>query len=99
MKVQTPMKKAEDAHILSSIERVCVDLAKSNSHVVGIDAARRTVFRKKFSRSAFLEWLKGLDQKVMAMEACAGSQWWGQQCQALGHTPMLSPPHRVKPLR
>ncbi|MHB8369546.1 MAG: IS110 family RNA-guided transposase [Leptospirales bacterium] len=98
MKVKTPTKKEETARILSSIERVCVDLSKSTFHVVGLDADRKIVFRKKFSREAFLGWLGSLEKKVIVvMEACAGSQWWGQQCQALGHTPMLIPPHRVKP--
>ena len=31
------------------------------------------------------------------MEACGGAQWWGTHCQSLGHTPMLIPPHHVKP--
>ncbi len=98
MKVKTSTKKEEAARILASIERVCVDLAKNTFHVVGLDVDRKTIFRRKFSREAFLGWLKGLDKKVVVvMEACAGSQWWGQQCQAMGHTPMLIPPHRVKP--
>ena len=98
MKVQTPKKKAETVRNESSIERVCIDLAKSVFHVVGLDGDRKTVFRRKFSREGLLAWLAALDHKVIvAMEACAGSQWWGQQCQAMGHTPMLIPPHRVKP--
>ena len=98
MKVQPPVKKSEAARKEAMIERVCVDLAKSTFHVVGLDADRKTVFRRKFSREGLLSWLTGLDHKVIvAMEACAGSQWWGQKCQALGHTPMLIPPHRVKP--
>lgn len=98
MKVKTSTKKEEAARILASIERVCVDLAKSTFHVVGLDADRKTIFRRKFTRDSFLGWLQTADRKfLVVMEACAGSQWWGQQCLALGHTPMLIPPHRVKP--
>lgn len=39
----------------SLIERVCVDLAKSTFHVVVLDHDRKTVFRKKFTRAAFLD--------------------------------------------
>ena len=98
MKVKTSTKKEEAARILASIERVCVDLAKSTFHVVGLDADRKTIFRRKFTRDSFLGWLQTADRKFLAvMEACADSQWWGQQCLALGHTPMLIPPHRVNP--
>ncbi len=50
MKVKTSTKKEEAARILASIERVCVDLAKSTFHVVGLDADRKTIFRRKFTR-------------------------------------------------
>ena len=97
-KIQKATKPATTLAVETRIERVCVDLAKSTFHVVGIDRDRKTVFRKKFTRAAFLDWLTNLPEKVIvAMEACAGSQWWGQKCQELGHTPMLIPPHRVKP--
>ena len=98
MKVKSSTKKEETTAILATVDRFCVDLAKNSFHVVEIDANRKTVFRRKFSRESFLKWLQGLEKPyIIAMEACAGSQWWGQQCQALGHTPMLIPPHRVKP--
>lgn len=97
-KVQKATKPTTILDIESRIERVCVDLAKSTFHVVGLDSNWKTIFRKKFTRTGFLEWLSTLSKKVIvAMEACAGSQWWGQKCQEVGHTPMLIPPHRVKP--
>lgn len=97
-KIQKTTKSSPLMPTPIGIERVCVDLAKSTFHVVGVDSERKTIFRKKFTRTAFLDWLARPPEKVIvAMEACAGSQWWGQKCQELGHTPMLIPPHRVKP--
>ena len=54
MKVQAPGKKSDAARKEAMNERVCVDLAKSTFHVVGLDADRKTVFRRKFSREGLL---------------------------------------------
>ncbi|MCL5285386.1 MAG: hypothetical protein M1313_06520 [Nitrospirae bacterium] len=67
MKVQISKKKTETARNEAAIERVCVDLAKSTFHVVGLDADRKTVFRRKFNRKGFLEWLGTLEKKVLVV--------------------------------
>ena len=97
MKVETP-KKAK-APLESPLARVCVDLSKSTFHVVGLDAEGNKVLRRKFNRENFKEWLArpDLPKVIVAMEACGGAQWWGAYCQSLGHTPMMIPPHQVKP--
>ncbi|MGC8500742.1 MAG: IS110 family transposase, partial [Leptospirillia bacterium] len=97
MKVETPKKTK--APLESTLARVCVDLSKSTFHVVGLDAEGNKVLRRKFNRENFKEWLArpDLPKVIVAMEACGGAQWWGAYCQSLGHTPMMIPPHQVKP--
>ncbi len=96
MKIQTPKKTK--AFQESALARVGVDLSKNVFHVVGLDAQGNKILRKKFNREGFQGWLARLDNSVVvSMEACGGAQWWGQVCQSLGHTPMLIPPHHVKP--
>jgi transposase len=96
MKIQTPKKTKASPE--SALARVGVDLSKNVFHVMGLDAQGNKILRKKFNREGFQSWLARLDHPVVvSMEACGGAQWWGQVCQSLGHTPMLIPPHHVKP--
>ena len=97
MKVETPKKTKNSPE--SSLSRIGVDLSKSTFHVVGLDADGKKILRRKFNREGFKAWLArpDLPRVIVAMEACGGAQWWGTHCQSLGHTPMLIPPHHVKP--
>ena len=97
MKVETPKKTKITPE--STLVTVCVDLSKNTFHVVGLDAEGKKILRRKFHREGFRDWLARpeLPRVIVAMEACGGAQWWGQVCQSLGHTPMLIPPHHVKP--
>ena len=97
MKVETPKKTKITSE--STLVTVCVDLSKNTFHVVGLDAEGKKILRRKFNREGFRDWLARpeLPRVIVAMEACGGAQWWGQLCQSLLHTPMLIPPHHVKP--
>ncbi len=97
MKVETPKKTKITPE--STLVTVCVDLSKNTFHVVGLDAEGKKILRRKFHREGFRDWLARpeLPRVIVAMEACGGAQCWGQVCQSLGHTPMLIPPHHVKP--
>ena len=97
MKVETPKKTKVTPE--SALVTVCVDLSKNTFHVVGLDAEGKKILRRKFNREGLVEWLArpDLPRVIVAMEACGGAQWWGTYCQSLGHTPMMIPPHQVKP--
>ena len=96
VKTSKPPKSSPEFLLLV---RIGVDLSRDTFHVVGLDEKRHRIFRKKFTRESFKTWLcrPELPRMTVAMESCAGAQWWGSYCQAQGHVPMLSPPHQVKP--
>lgn len=81
----------------SQIEILGIDLGKTWFHVVGIDERGNPVFRKKLNRSQLQELAATLGTCVVAMEACAGSQFWGRQFHDAGHTVRIIPAQFVKP--
>ncbi|WP_020071472.1 IS110 family RNA-guided transposase [Paraburkholderia caledonica] len=79
--------------------RVGIDLAKNVFQVHGIDRSEKAVWRRKLSRS---EWLEVLQQTVplhaeIGMEACGSAHHWARRLQALGYTVKLIAPQFVKP--
>ncbi len=81
----------------SQIEVLGIDLGKTWFHLIGIDERGRPVFKKKLNRSQLLELAATLSPCIVAMEACAGSQYWGRQFQNAGHTVRIVPAQFVKP--
>lgn len=78
------------------ITTVGLDLAKSIFHLVGIDHRGKEQVRKKLRRHQVLAYVAQLPSCVIAMEACAGSNYWYRQFEALGHTPRIIAAERVK---
>jgi transposase len=82
---------------MKKVTIVAVDLAKRVFQVHGAAADGSVVFRKKLSRTQFLDFLTRQATCIVAMEACATSHYWGRQIIKLGHTVRLVPPIYVKP--
>jgi transposase len=76
-------------------------LAKNVFQVHGVDRSGKAVWRRKLSRS---EWLEVLQQTVplhaeIGMEACGSEHHWARRLQALGYTVKLIVPQFVKTVR
>lgn len=82
---------------MSTIKVLGIDLGKSSFHVIGRDYSDNQVIRKKFSRSALIDYLHQLTPCIIAFEACGGAHWLGRQCKSMGHEVRLIPPQYVKP--
>jgi transposase len=52
---------------------------------------------KRLTRASLLRFLAVQAPCVVAMEACAGSYYWGREIGKLGHGVQLIPPAYVKP--
>ena len=74
-----------------------LDIAKHVFQAHGADAAGHVLFRKRLTRAKLLGFLAAQAPCVVAMEACAGSHYWGREISKLGHTVRLIPPAYVKP--
>jgi transposase len=53
--------------------------------------------QKRYSRQQFPLALAQLPQATVVMEACGSAHYWARQIKALGHEPVLLPPHAVRP--
>ena len=78
------------------ITTIGLDLAKSVSQVHGVDAAGKSVVRKKLRRAEVLRFFQDLRPCLVGMEACATGHHWAREISALGHDVRLMPPAYVK---
>lgn len=77
---------------MDSISIVGLDLAKRVFQVHGVRADGHVVFRKKLSRGQLMSFFADLPPCIVAMEACATSNYWAREIGALGHEIRLVPP-------
>lgn len=74
-----------------------VDLAKSSFQIHGASMAGHVKFRRKLSRSQFLNFMAAQAPAVVVMEACGGAHHWARELAGLGHEVKLIAPIYVKP--
>ena len=56
-----------------------LDIAKHVFQVHGADAAGHVLFRKRITRVKLLSFLAAQTRCVVAMEACAGADYWARE--------------------
>jgi hypothetical protein len=56
-----------------------LDIAKQVFQAHGADAAGHVLFRKRLTRAKLLGFFAAQASCVVAMEACAGSHYWGRE--------------------
>jgi transposase len=90
-------KSHEKETSMDEVSIIGIDLAKRVFQLHGATADGRVVFRKKLSRSNFLQFISEHPACVVAMEACATTHYWGREFSKMGHDVRLIPPIYVKP--
>ena len=81
----------EEEAPMSKVSTIGLDLAKNVFQVHGADVAGAVVFRKRLRRPSVLQFFALQPQCTVAMEACAGSHYWGREIARLGHDVRLIP--------
>jgi len=76
---------------------LAIDLAKSSFQAHLASGQGLALVKKKLSRSALTDFVVRTDARVVAMEACAGANYWGRRFEALGKQVRLLAPQYVKP--
>lgn len=82
---------------MEKISIIGLDLAKRSIQVHAAGGAGQVILRRKVSRDKLLQFLASIEPCTVAMEACAGSHYWGREIAQLGHVAKLIAPTYVKP--
>jgi transposase len=82
---------------VTTVSTIGLDIAKHVFQAHGADASGQAVFRKKITRTKLIDFLASQPRCLVALEACGGAHYWGQEISKLGHTVRLIPPSYVKP--
>ncbi len=76
---------------------VAVDLAKAVFELAVSHHPGQVARQKRYSREQFPLALAQLAPATVVMEACGSAHFWARRAQSFGHTPVLLPPHAVRP--
>src|SRR3954470_12755584 len=71
---------------MQTITTIGLDIAKSSFQVHGVDAAGQVVICRQLKRRYVLAFFQKLPPGLIGIEACASSDYWSRELQALGHT-------------
>ena len=80
-----------------NIKTLGIDIAKNIFQVHGVDSAGKKVINKAIRRNKLPEFISQLPPYLIGMEACGGSNYWGQKFIDMGHDVRLISPQFVKP--
>ena len=78
---------------------LAIDLAKDVFQVSIFNEHGKIVGRKRLRRNKLSQFLAQQSPSTVAMEACAGSHYWGRVSKSCDHQVKLVPPQRVRPFR
>ena len=73
-----------------------IDTAKHVFHLCGLNKSGNVIFKKKVSRSKFVETVINTKANLIALEACAGSHHWGRTFEGYNLNVKLIAPQFVK---
>jgi transposase len=84
---------------MEDYKSVAIDLAKRIFHIVALDQTGKVSLKKKLPRDEVLSFCLSHFKKgqKIAMEACGGCHFWGQELMKLGFEVILLKPSDVKP--
>lgn len=82
---------------MSDVTLIGLDIAKSVFQVHRVNADGTRVLSRRLRRRQVIEFFARQPRCLIAMEACAGSHYWGRVFQDLGHSVRLLPAREVKP--
>jgi len=70
---------------------IAIDLAKTIFHICAVNAKGERTLQKRLHRDELLSFINATFPKdlIVAMEACAGCHYWGQQLEELGFNVLL----------
>jgi transposase len=80
-----------------NIKTLGIDIAKNSFQVHGVDHAGKKIINKAITRNKLPEFINQLPPCLIGMEACGGSNYWGQKFAEMGHEVKLMSPQFVKP--
>lgn len=80
-----------------NIKTLGIDIAKNIFQVHGVDYAGKKLINKAVKRDKLPEFIAQLPPCLIGMEACGGSNYWGQKFTEMGHNVKLISPQFVKP--
>lgn len=80
-----------------NIKTLGIDIAKNIFQVHGVDDRGKKVINKALKRDKLVEFINNLSPCLIGMEACGGSNYWGQKFTKMGHKVKLISPQFVKP--
>ena len=80
-----------------NITTLGIDIAKNVFQVHGVDHVGRKMISKAVTRKKLPEFINQLPRCLIGMEACGGSNYWGQKFTEMGHEVKLISPQFVKP--
>ena len=83
--------------VKGEIKVLGIDLSKQSFQLHGVDAAGRTVLKKKLSRKQLSAFIARLPPCLIGLEACGGANHWVRIFKAFGHTVKMMAPQFVKP--
>ncbi|PHM23403.1 transposase [Xenorhabdus ehlersii] len=82
---------------MNSTALIGIDLGNHTFHLHCQDKNGKALYRKKMTRTKFLEFLNVTPCATVVMEACAGAHFMARKIAALGHETKLISPQFVRP--
>jgi transposase len=70
---------------MQAVTTIGFDIAKSVSQVHCVDSVGQVLIRRELKRRQVIAFFQKLPACLVGIEACASSDYWSRELQALGH--------------